>query len=732
MILGDDQSPHTIKWVNSLSDEINTICLVSFHKVDKSLYHENVKIVTIDVIRDNMSNIDFVKFGYLRLVKIVKQELKNFKPDILHAYYASSYGLIGALSGFNPFVISVWGSDVFEFPKKSFIHKSILKYNLRKADYIQSTSMVMAEEIAQYTDKNIIVVPFGIDLDKYKPIPEIKAESGDTIVIGTVKWLQAVYGINYLIDAFYLLTKKYNNIKLLIVGGGPRLKEYQTLVRKYNIVDLVEFTGSVPIEDTVKYHNQIDIFAVLSLRESFGVSALEAAACCVPTVVSNVGGLPEVVQDKKTGFIVEPRNPQSAADAISKLIEDVSLREEMSVNARKFVKRKYDWSKNVQDQIGIYESIILKNPINTSLNKKRVCHISTVHPRNDIRIFHKECKSLSKEYDVSMIVADGKGDDTVEGIRVYDIGLRQTSRIRRARIDSEKALKKALSLNCNLYHIHDPELIKMGEKLKKRGKRLIYDTHEDLPRQIVGKPYINKYLKPFIARIIEWQENKAARKFDYICSATPFIRDRFLKINPNTIDINNYPIRGELYSPDAVKEDYFCYTGGITEERGIINIVSALENSDLKAVLAGPVDSEAYLNKMKERKEWENVRFLGLVSREEVGKVMSSSIAGLVLFLPLPNHINAQPNKIFEYMSAGVPVIGSNFELWKSIIVDNNCGLCVDPENPLEIAEAMNYLRDNPEIAQEMGENGKKTVVDIYNWANEEKKLFKVYKSLCD
>lgn len=366
------------------------------------------------------------------------------------------------------------------------------------------------------------------------------------------------------------------------------------------------------------------------------------------------------------------------------------------------------------------------------IEKKDICHITTVHPRNDIRIFHKECKSLSKKYNVSLIVADGKGDENIDGINIIDIGLRQNSRLKRARIDSVKALRKALSLDCSLYHIHDPELTKMGVKLKERGKKVIYDTHEDLPRQIAGKPYISSYLKPIVARLVEWQENGAAKKFDYICSATPFIRDRFLKINSNTIDINNYPILGELYTPDIKKEDVFCYTGGITEERGIINIVMALKNSNLKVVLAGPVDNDNYLKRMAHLPEWENVDFRGLVDRKEVGRIMSSSIAGLVLFLPFPNHINAQPNKIFEYMSAGVPVIGSNFALWKSIIVDNNCGLCVNPEKPEEIAEAMNYLKDNPKIAQEMGENGKRTVLDVYNWANEEKKIFKVYNTMCE
>lgn len=360
----------------------------------------------------------------------------------------------------------------------------------------------------------------------------------------------------------------------------------------------------------------------------------------------------------------------------------------------------------------------------------RICHITTVHSRYDVRIFHKECKSLSKHYDVSLIVADGLGDEIKEGIRIFDIGLRQTSRIKRARVDSKKAYKKALELDCELYHFHDPELTQIGVKQKKHGKKVIYDTHEDLPRQIMGKPYINKYIKPILSKFVEWQENKAAKQFDYICSATPFIRDRFKKINKNTIDINNYPIIGELHTSDIKKTNTFCYTGGITEERGIINFVKALKNINTKIILAGPVDSNSYLDKMKNLEEWEKVDFLGLVDRKKVGNIMSESIAGLVTFLAMPNHVNAQPNKIFEYMSSAIPVIGSNFKLWKEIIEDNNCGICINPDKPEEIAQAMKYLQENPDIAKQMGENGQKAVLEKYNWNNEEQKLIKVYKTI--
>lgn len=361
---------------------------------------------------------------------------------------------------------------------------------------------------------------------------------------------------------------------------------------------------------------------------------------------------------------------------------------------------------------------------------RKICHITTVHSRYDVRIFHKECKSLSKEYDVSLIVADGLGNEAIDNINIVDIGLRQESRLKRARVDSKKALDKALELNCELYHFHDPELVKIGEKLKKHGKKVIYDTHEDLPRQIYGKPYIKSYLKPLIAKIIEWQENKAAKKFDYICSATPFITDRFKKINNNAIDINNYPILGELYDANSDKSNTFCYTGGITEERGIINFVQALKDVDTRIILAGPVDDQSYLNKMQNLNEWEKIDYLGIVDRKEVGSIMSKSIAGLVTFLAMPNHVNAQPNKIFEYMSSCIPVIGSNFDLWKSIIEDNNCGICVDPDKPEDIAKAMKHLQENPDIALKMGENGQKAVIEKYNWNKEEEKLFNVYKKV--
>ncbi len=356
MILADAQSTHTLKWVNSLSIEVDAICLLSLREADTALYHHNIEFHNIDLKSKSQKSDETFKIGYLQFLKEVKKQIRNFKPDILHAYYATSYGLIGALSNFKPFVISVWGSDIFEFPQKSILHKQLLKYNLNKATIIQSTSKIMAKETMLYTTKKVETLAFGIDLNKFKP----KKTNDNSFIIGTIKMLEEVYGINYLIEAFNILLKKHTdiNLKLMIVGDGPKLNEYKELTEEYGIQESVTFVGAVAAAEAVKYHNMMSVFVALSLSESFGVSILEAAACGIPSVVSNVGGLPEIVIDGKTGFIVEPRSPEQAAEAISKYITDPSLKDKMGENARLFVEQNYDWKNSVSEQLDIYSKII--------------------------------------------------------------------------------------------------------------------------------------------------------------------------------------------------------------------------------------------------------------------------------------------------------------------------------------------------------------------------------------
>ena len=364
-----------------------------------------------------------------------------------------------------------------------------------------------------------------------------------------------------------------------------------------------------------------------------------------------------------------------------------------------------------------------------------VAHLSSVHPRLDPRIFVKECRSLSAAgFRVSLVVADGKGDEVRDGVHIFDVG-RVAGRVRRVLVTTRHVLKKALELDAQLYHLHDPELLLIAGPLMRAGKLVVFDAHEDVPVQIRGKPHLHPWIRPVISRMYEAFETRVCRRTAAVVTATPFIRDKFLEINPNSIDVNNFPIPDELVSPDSRRDGStrrVCYVGAISVSRGIREIVKAMNivQSDTQLALCGKFENEEVHREVETFEGWGRVDERGWLDRNAIRDVLSQSLAGLVTLHPQRNYVDAHPVKMFEYMSAGLPVICSNFPLWRSIVEGSDCGLCVDPEQPVEIAEAIDYLAQNPERAIEMGENGRKAIEQRYNWPAEERKLIELYTRL--
>jgi len=350
-LLAPANSVHTRKIAYSLIKNGYDVLIVSFHQY-------NGKDLPVSYVSPVWSS--FGKLNYVLNTNRVKRAVEDFNPDILHAHYVSSYGFVGSLLDFHPYVVSVWGSDIFDFPKTSFFHRHLVKRALQKADFILSTSNMMALETHKYTNKEVFVTPFGVDCEVFRPMPELKPK--DRIVIGTIKALKPKYGVEYLIRAFKILSDKHPDmpLELWIGGDGYLRQELDELSQALGIGHKVKFLGFIPHEDVPRYFNAFTVSVSVSVSESesFGVAVVEAEACGIPVVVSNVGGLPEVVKDGETGFIVPPMNAEATAEAIEKILLDDELRERLSVNARNFVLENYNWNDNLRLITSIYNQAL--------------------------------------------------------------------------------------------------------------------------------------------------------------------------------------------------------------------------------------------------------------------------------------------------------------------------------------------------------------------------------------
>lgn len=367
--------------------------------------------------------------------------------------------------------------------------------------------------------------------------------------------------------------------------------------------------------------------------------------------------------------------------------------------------------------------------------KVKVAHLTSVHRPFDIRIFYKECKTLFAEGCEVVLIAPHVHDDEREGIRIRAVP-RPKGRAERMTRTVWQVYQAAILENAQVYHFHDPELIPIGLLLKLKGKKVIYDVHEDLPRQIFGKYWIPHWLKGWIAKAAEIAETVGTLAFDGIVAATPAIAKRFPP--RKTAIVQNFPIAGELFpveSPSyAERPTVITYIGGIAAVRGIKEMVLAMsllsQELKTKLVLAGNFSPPELEYETRRLSGWEHVEFIGWQSREGVAQLLARSRVGLVVLHPITNYLESYPVKMFEYMAAGIPVVASDFPLWRSIVEESGCGILVDPLDPGAIAEAIRWLLEHPKDAEAMGKRGQEAIHAKYGWQEEAQKLTAFYRKI--
>jgi glycosyltransferase involved in cell wall biosynthesis len=366
----------------------------------------------------------------------------------------------------------------------------------------------------------------------------------------------------------------------------------------------------------------------------------------------------------------------------------------------------------------------------------RIVHMTSAHSAGDTRIFVKECATLAKEgFDVHLVAPDAR-EGVERGVQRWPVAAAPGgSRLRRMTLTVLEVYRRARALDAALYHFHDPELMPAGLLLAGRGACVVYDAHEDLAATVLDKAWIRPRLRRPAARLVARVEPLAADRLTAIVAATPAIAERFARCRRPVAVVANYPEAGTFDEAHAARRPdtgppAVCYVGGVSAIRGAAVMVDAIARTDAELVIAGPFETDGLAAALRRRPGWARVRELGTVGREQLREVFATSIAGLVLFAPAANHVRSQPTKLFEYMAAGLPVIASDFPLWREIVEGSGCGLCVDPTSRDAVAEAIRTLVADPERARDMGEKGRRAVLDRYRWELEGRTLVRLYRSV--
>ncbi|MFN9282053.1 MAG: glycosyltransferase family 4 protein [Betaproteobacteria bacterium] len=693
--------------------------------------------------------------------------IERWQPAVVHVHQADAtawHAVRAARPTGVPVVLTLWGSDVLSLPHRGWWQRALVRSALRGAAAWTADARVLLQAAQAIAGAGALPlqewIPLGIDA------PPAEADLGAVVRerrILSCRLHKPLYRIDAIVRAFAQAAPLLPGWLLEVAAAGEQTPALHELAQSLGVADRVEFTGLLSTPELARAYRRSALFVSVPESDGTSVSLLESmAAGCLP-VLADLPANREWVRDGENGLIVG----QGSAVLAAPLVD--ALAQALVRGARWWSEGGWDASGRPLNETLIAQRATLAANIQQFLalhqrlasSRRPIVHLTTVHPRDDIRIFRKECVSLAQAgYEVVQVVGDGLGDAEVQGVRIVDIGPRPAGRLARMRQQPAKALAAVRALHPALVHLHDPELLPLGAKLAREGLTVVYDAHEDVPRQLLTKQWIPAWARRPLSAAFEVYENHRVRQLAAVVGATPHITQRFAAVARRSVNVSNFPFLDEL-APDTAtsstgthaahricegpladaglatppgvppRENAVCYVGGIFLTRGAFSMVRALTHlPGVRLLLCGRFEDAATETALRAEPGWAQVDYLGVLGREGVREVMARSRAGLVTLLPLPSYLDSLPIKMFEYMSASLPVIASDFPLWRDIVQRHACGLCVDPSDPSAVAQAIRQVLDDPAAAQAMGRAGREAVHAHYHWPRAEAELLALYRSL--
>lgn len=372
------------------------------------------------------------------------------------------------------------------------------------------------------------------------------------------------------------------------------------------------------------------------------------------------------------------------------------------------------------------------------MSKAKVCHVISGYFRTDARIFRRQCKSLlNNGFEVIILTNDGGEKEVIDGVSIVPTRIFWSNRFMQLIFGKHQFLKDALAINADVYQLHSPELLPLVRPLQRRGKKVVYDAHEDMPNHILEKEWIPYPLRKLFSSMFAKYMNRVFKSLDYLISPIHHVVDKAHRVNPNVAVIPNFP----LYNNQTLnnenyleRENTLCYAGTVYRYSNQEEILEALNSIKyIQYEVAGHFEPD-HLDSLKELSSFYKLKFHGRLNFEELTSLLGRATMGVVIYeytLNMGYNLGSfGTNKIFEYMEAGLPVICTDYKLWKEVIDENSCGICVKPNDSQQIKEAIEFLINNKEEAMKMGMRGREAVLSKYNWNSIEKVYLPIFDSL--